>query len=64
MYLIAYADVAPALVDRDADAIEHVLEPEVIDKLEDLLEEQEMTIHVPASPHLLAAASDDGGSNP
>ncbi len=57
MYLIAYAEVAPGLVDRDADDIEHVLEPEVIDKLEELLEESELTIHVPVSPHELAAAA-------
>jgi manganese/zinc/iron transport system permease protein len=58
MYLIAYAEVAPGLVDRDADDIEHVLEPEIIDELEELLEESKMTIHVPASPHQLAAAGD------
>lgn len=51
MYLIAYADVATANVDRDADKIEHVLAPEVIDQLEDLLDEQGMTIPVPQSPH-------------
>ncbi|WP_068265071.1 iron chelate uptake ABC transporter family permease subunit [Rubripirellula obstinata] len=53
MYLITYADVAPALVDRDADNIEHVLEPHVIDRLEDLLEEQELLFPVPTSPHEL-----------
>ncbi|WP_182870405.1 metal ABC transporter permease [Rhodopirellula sp. JC639] len=51
MYLIAYADVATANVDRDADKIEHVLAPEVIDQLEDLLDEQGMMIPVPISPH-------------
>jgi manganese/zinc/iron transport system permease protein len=53
MYLIAYADVATASVDRDADDIEHVLEPDVIDQLEDLLEEQQVSFPVPASPHEL-----------
>ena len=53
MYLITYAEIATAKVDRDADAIEHVLEPEVIDQLEDLLEEQKLSIPVPASPHQL-----------
>ncbi len=38
-------------MDRDADDIEHVLAPEVIDQLEDLLDEQGMTIPVPVSPH-------------
>ncbi|MCC9603938.1 metal ABC transporter permease [Stieleria sp. JC731] len=51
MYLITYAEVATANVDRDADAIEHVLAPEVIDQLEDLLDEQGATIAVPVSPH-------------
>lgn len=51
LYLIAYADVATSNVDRDADDIEHVLAPEVIDQLEDLLDEQRLTIPVPVSPH-------------
>ena len=51
MYLIAYAEVATANVDRDADHIEHVLAPEVIDQLEELLDQQGMMIPVPASPH-------------
>jgi manganese/zinc/iron transport system permease protein len=53
MYLITYADVAPGLVDRDADNIEHVLEPDVIDRLEDLLEEEQLLFPVPSSPHEL-----------
>lgn len=56
LYLIAYAEVATANVDRDADDIEHVLAPEVIDQLEDLLDEQGMTIVVPASPHVTEVA--------
>lgn len=49
LYLIAHADIAPSRVDRDADAIEHVLEPEVIAELEELLEQG--TPGAPASPH-------------
>lgn len=49
LYLIAHADIAPSRVDRDADAIEHVLEPEVIAELEELL--QQGTPGAPASPH-------------
>ncbi len=63
MYLITYAEVAPGLVDRDADDIEHVLEPEVIDELEELLEEQKMRIHVPVSPHDLAITGDQGAAS-
>ena len=57
LYLINYADVAPSRVDRDADAIEHVLEPEIVAELELLLERQQPTI--PASPHHLAEANGD-----
>lgn len=49
LYLIAHADIAPARVDRAADRIEHVLEPEVIAELESLLEQQELS--VPSNPH-------------
>ena len=51
LYLIEYAEVAPGLVDRDADSIEHVLAPAIIDKLEDLLEEEQLKIPVPDCPH-------------
>ncbi|WP_146390889.1 metal ABC transporter permease [Allorhodopirellula solitaria] len=51
LYLITHAEVAPSRVDRDADAIEHVLEPELVDELERLLEQQPVHIAVPASPH-------------
>lgn len=33
-YLIHYAEIAPSHVDRDADAVEHVLGPEIIAELE------------------------------
>lgn len=51
LYLVHYADVAPARVDRDADDIEHVLEPELVDELEQLLEQQPWKIEVPVNPH-------------
>lgn len=51
LYLITHADVAPGRVDRDADAIEHVLEPELVDELEMLLEQEPVKIQVPANPH-------------
>lgn len=52
-YLIQYADIAPHRVDRDADAIEHVLGPEVVAELERTLDRAH--VDVPASPHELAA---------
>jgi len=51
MYLIAYAEIAPSMVDRDADHIEHVLQPEIIDQLEELLEAEKTSTAVPQSPH-------------
>ncbi|MFN3192934.1 MAG: iron chelate uptake ABC transporter family permease subunit [Aureliella sp.] len=66
LYLIHYAEVAPSRVDRDADAIEHVLEPEVVADLESLLEDEQNQI--PVSPHLLGDLTEgerdaNGGSN-
>ena len=49
VYLINYADIAPSHVDRDADAIEHVLGQDMVEKLEVLLDTDR---HVP-SPHPL-----------
>lgn len=53
LYLIHHAEVAPARVDRGADDIEHVLEPELVDELERLLDEGPLAIPVPASPHAM-----------
>jgi manganese/zinc/iron transport system permease protein len=50
MYLITHADIAPSHVDRDADAIEHVLGRPMVDKLEALLDAAQ-PVHVPLSPH-------------
>ncbi|MBE7558987.1 metal ABC transporter permease [bacterium] len=52
LFLITHADIAPAQVDRDADRIEHVLDPDMIRKLEALLPAQ--TAGIPASAHELA----------
>lgn len=59
IYLITHADVAPSRVDRDADAIEHVLEPELIAELETLFERDRP--EVPTSPHELPDAAPPGG---
>ncbi len=53
LYLISHADIAPARVDRAADRIEHVLEPEVIAELESLLDQESAV--VPTSPHAATA---------
>jgi manganese/zinc/iron transport system permease protein len=53
MYLITHADIAPSHVDRDADMIEHVLDPEMVAKLERLVEKQAEDLRVPSSPHAI-----------
>ncbi len=53
LFLIHYADIAPSHVDRDADRIEHVLDPVIIGELETLLAADEAHLDVPPSPHLL-----------
>ncbi|MEX2113870.1 MAG: iron chelate uptake ABC transporter family permease subunit [Pirellulales bacterium] len=53
LFLIRYADVAPAQVDRDADAIEHVLDAPMVAELELLLRQQDAGRAVVASPHAL-----------
>lgn len=54
MYLITYADIAPSHVDRDADQIEHILQPDLIDELNTLLSAQYPQMAMPPSPHALA----------
>jgi manganese/zinc/iron transport system permease protein len=51
-YLITHADVAPGMVDLSADRIEHVLEPELIRRLEASLETSKDRTP-PPSPHPL-----------
>ncbi len=53
LYLIEYADVATSRVDRDADAVEHVLGENMVTELETkLLKLRTVGGHVvPASPH-------------
>jgi manganese/zinc/iron transport system permease protein len=53
LYLITHADVAPSRVDREADRIEHVLEPEVVAELESMLTGS--TRAIPESPHQVAS---------
>lgn len=50
LYLIHYADVALGRVDREADLIEHVLEPVIVEQLETLLK-RDRSSSIPISPH-------------
>lgn len=66
IYLITHADIAPSRVDRDADAIEHVLDSAMIAELQTLLEDGQWRGGVPASPHEFVAsgtAADGAGSD-
>ncbi len=49
-YLLQYADVAPQHIHHNADEIEHVIEPNIVNKLEELLAGREGAALVPADP--------------
>lgn len=52
LFLITHADVAPSHVDRGADELEHVLAPDVMEKLEAMLA-ADGAEELPPSPHVL-----------
>ncbi len=60
LYLIHHADVAPGKVDRDADTIEHILDPNMIEQLEGLLNQSRVQAGVVASPHDLLQRMNPG----
>jgi manganese/zinc/iron transport system permease protein len=49
-YLLHYADVAPQHIHHNADHIEHVIEPDIVNKLEELLAGTDGRALVPADP--------------
>jgi manganese/zinc/iron transport system permease protein len=51
MYLVTHADIAPSHVDRDADMVEHVLEAELVQRLESALRKQGAWVPQLRSPH-------------
>jgi len=53
LYLITYAEVAASHVDHIADLVEHVLAPEVIDELSNLVSAEFPQMRIPESPHLV-----------
>jgi manganese/zinc/iron transport system permease protein len=61
LYLITYAELAPGRVDREADNIEHVLEPEIILELEDLLKSE--TPDIISSPHKIEVSGNNDDSS-
>ena len=56
-YLLTHADIAPGQVDWGADEIEHVLDEEMITRLEKILQTSD-TETVPPSPHRLKQAEE------
>ncbi|MEM6884429.1 MAG: iron chelate uptake ABC transporter family permease subunit [Verrucomicrobiota bacterium] len=62
LFLIQYADIAPGRVDRDADAVEHILEPDILQELEELLEDEDTRKRIPLSPHRLNGAVHGGAA--
>jgi manganese/zinc/iron transport system permease protein len=61
LYLVEYAAIASDHVDRDADDVEHLLPPALVDRLEAKLASQHRLpnlgeAHVPASPHTVGPA--------
>lgn len=60
LFLITHADIAPSHVDRDADEVEHVLDPQLIAELEQQLADTHPDLAAPGSPHGLTAVT--GGS--
>ena len=52
-YLILHADIAPNHVDRDADLIEHVLEPDLVSQLLETVSARYPQMEMPPSPHPL-----------
>lgn len=56
LYLIRFADRHPVDVDPDADVAEHMLDPLIVEELENLLKESEQNKTVLQSPHAMPHA--------
>lgn len=56
LFLITQADTAASEVDQNADAVEHMLDPEMVAQLEEELASQHPDLAAPESPHDLTAA--------
>ena len=50
IYLVTHADIAPSHVDRDADMVEHILEADLVQRLENELRDRGAWI---PSPHII-----------
>lgn len=61
-YLLHYADVAPQHIHHNADQIEHVIEPDIVNELEELLAGREGAALVPADPEKADSANEGTSS--
>jgi manganese/zinc/iron transport system permease protein len=60
-YLLRYADVAPQHIHHNADQIEHVIDPNIVNELEELLAGRDDVLLVPADPEQPQAQGTTGG---
>jgi manganese/zinc/iron transport system permease protein len=58
LYLLREGGDVPAMADRQADAVEHIVAPEVVGELESILQQQQPQLFVPPCPHREASASE------
>jgi len=56
-YLVLHADIATSHVDRDADLIEHVLDPDLVDQLLEAVSQRYPQMGMPPSPHPIDSGS-------
>lgn len=60
-YLLRYADVAPQHIHHNADQIEHVIDPNIVNELEELLAGRDDVLLVPADPEQPQTQGTAGG---
>ena len=60
-YLLRYADVAPQHIHHNADQIEHVIDPIIVNELEELLAGRDDLLLVPADPEQPRSPGTAGG---
>jgi len=64
VYLVTHADIAPTHVDRDADMVEHVLEADLVRRLEEEMLARDSWIPVPESLHRIPAPRNHAAMEP
>ena len=59
-YLLHYADVAPQHIHHNADQIEHIVEADIVNELEELLAARGEGVLVPADPEIAERHAPNG----